>query len=175
MDSIDFELLETKVLEAEVQRRLVNGHIGLPPPGWSPAKAAAQVVSDRAALRGNSSSPLPSTSQRLGADGVGQRNIRRGPDADESKLVCVLERLEGRELKTPSNSGSGKDAPKAPVLYLYGVDEPVEMAPAEPQRGPIVPFRLREAKLLPQASDSIYFGRITKDVDTSETTVSLFV
>mmetsp|Transcript_21928 Transcript_21928/g.55829 ORF Transcript_21928/g.55829 Transcript_21928/m.55829 type:complete len:157 (+) Transcript_21928:82-552(+) len=57
-------------------------------------------------------------------------------------------RLESRELKKPAPPPEATD--KAVHLFLYGEEEPLELAPQAPSAEPstFLPFRLREAKLL---------------------------
>eukprot|EP00438_Fugacium_kawagutii_P001511 Skav202557 [mRNA] locus=scaffold2011:410328:411485:- [translate_table: standard] len=161
MDELDFELLHAKVLGAESRRQVLQGRTGLPPVGWSSARASARLLGDHAAMPGGSGG----TADR---DRFGQCNGR---------MAFVLDRLEARVLRAgPPPKKSGKPAAK-PTLHLYDLEDPVEL-PEEPQasEGPSVPFRLTEAKLgHEQISDQPYFGRLSMKVtNVTATTVALF-
>eukprot|EP00440_Ansanella_granifera_P050777 gb/GFBE01055032.1/.p1 GENE.gb/GFBE01055032.1/~~gb/GFBE01055032.1/.p1 ORF type:complete len:174 (+),score=24.84 gb/GFBE01055032.1/:1-522(+) len=172
MDDLDFELLQAKALEAESRGQIARGRAGLPPPGWSPARvsparAAELAMSDHAAVPGT-----------MGAGGsVPQSNSPDRFGKLNGTLSYLLDRLESRILRSgpPPKPAAAR---KAPVLHLYGFDEPVEVQQPDQQQddGPRVPFRLTEAKLCREKTGSgIYFGRLSMQVTTvSVSTVALF-
>eukprot|EP00435_Cladocopium_sp_Y103_P041625 s326_g11.t1 len=161
MDELDFELLHAKVLGAESRREMLQGRTGLPPVGWSPARASARMLGDHAAMPGSSAGTA------AGHDRFGQCNGR---------LAFVLDRLEARVLRAGPAPKKGAKQP-TPTLHLYDLEEPVELPEEpEPSDGPSVPFRLTEAKLgHEQIGDQPYFGRLnTKVTSVATTTVALF-
>eukprot|EP00439_Symbiodinium_sp_Y106_P029703 s3990_g3.t1 len=168
MDEMDFASLQAKVLGAESKQMMLQGRTGAPPPGWSPARAAALWAGDRAAIPGSGAG-------RAGGGGAG--GGERFSDCN-GRLTYLLDRLEARLLRAgPAPKKAAKALP--PVLHLYDMEEPVEMAEndtAEQEGGSMVPFRLTEAKLSRgTVGDEPYFGRITSQVDTVVTnTVAIF-
>eukprot|EP00930_Biecheleria_cincta_P082375 TRINITY_DN72114_c0_g1_i1.p1 TRINITY_DN72114_c0_g1~~TRINITY_DN72114_c0_g1_i1.p1 ORF type:complete len:164 (-),score=25.84 TRINITY_DN72114_c0_g1_i1:92-583(-) len=135
MNDFDFEMLQAKVLEAESLDRFREGRAGLPPPGWSPAKAAAHAIGDRSSATGMAGGPA----SRPDPDQYGERFGHLN-----GSMFCNLYRLEARILRQKPRRKLGQ---AAPVLHLYGMEGPIELDDSNEAGGAALPFRLTEAKI----------------------------